>query len=342
MARAHAALAAEQAYPGHDALGLGVEFTFDEVRDCLPRLKNHKAAGIDGILAELLKYSGGTGFRCSRTCLTLLLPPDAYPPRGVREWLCTDLKGATQGTVLTTDPLRSFRLSTSCLPSSSRNAPHVLCACTTSSMHFAPAEEGSTLCRTCWQLCGGAPRLTRPRMPVFSMPQKHTTRYRTLCCSIASFSAALWVQCSPSWWHCTRRRPAACVLGRPPAFAVQRAVAQGCPLSPLLYAIFIDPVLQDMQSLPHPDMLWLGPPTSKRKLVGQAYADDLAGIAATQQGLQRVVDAVHAHSLRWGWLLNVHKSVVIVFGKRSVCARLGAPELSWGMCLPTVCPPRTL
>ena len=104
-----------------------------------------------------------------------------------------------------------------------------------------------------------------------------------------------------------------------PTFAVQRGVAQGCPLSPLLYAIFIDPVLQDMQSLSHPDMLWVGPPTSKRNLVGQAYADDLA----TQHGPA-------------GWSLNVHKSVVMVFGKRSVCARLGAPELSWGMCrLPT-------
>ena len=63
MARAHAALAAEQARPGHDAHGLGVEFTFDEVRDCLRSLKNLKVAGSDGIPAELLKYSGGTGFR---------------------------------------------------------------------------------------------------------------------------------------------------------------------------------------------------------------------------------------------------------------------------------------
>ena len=121
-----------------------------------------------------------------------------------------------------------------------------------------------------------------------------------------------------------------------PAFVVQHGVAQGCPLSPLLYAIFIEPVLLGKQSLSHPEMLWVGSATSKRKLVGQAYADDLVGIAATQQGLQRVVDAVHTHSLRWGWLLNVPKSVVMVFGKQSVCARLGAPELSWDACrLPT-------
>ena len=61
MARTHAALAAEQANPGYDAHGVGVEFTLDEVRDFLQSLKNHKAAGSDGIPAELLKYSGGTG-----------------------------------------------------------------------------------------------------------------------------------------------------------------------------------------------------------------------------------------------------------------------------------------
>ena len=118
--------------------------------------------------------------------------------------------------------------------------------------------------------------------------------------------------------------------------AVQRGVAQGCPLSPLPYAIFQDPVLQDMQALLHPDLLWVGPAAARRKLVGQAYVEALAGIAATQQGLQRVVQAVHLHCLRRGRLLNVPMSVVMVFGTRSVCARLDAPELWWGDCrLPT-------
>ena len=75
--------------------------------------------------------------------------------------------------------------------------------------------------------------------------------------------------------------------------------------------------------------------------MGQAYADDLAGIAddlagiaATQRGQQRVLDAVHAHSLRWGWgwgwSLNAQCSMCTSSGS------LGTPELSWGMCrLPT-------
>ena len=68
---------------------------------------------------------------------------------------------------------------------------------------------------------------------------------------------------------------------RSPAFVVQRGVAQGCPLSPLLYAIFIDPMLQDMHRLSYPDMLWVGPAALHRMLVGQGYEDDLAGMAAT-------------------------------------------------------------
>ena len=49
------------------------------------------------------------------------------------------------------------------------------------------------------------------------------------------------------------------------------------------------------------------------------------------------MQAVHTHSLSWGWLLNVLKSVVMhtmqyhmVLGKWSECARLVAPELWWG------------
>ena len=64
--------------------------------------------------------------------------------------------------------------------------------------------------------------------------------------------------------------------------------------------------------------------------MGQAYADDLAGIAVPQQGLQRVVQAVHLQSLRWGWMINVPKSIVMVFGTQSLCARLGASDLWWG------------
>ena len=79
MARANAAQAAEQANPGHDAHGLGVSFTFDEVRGCLRSLKNHKAAGSDGIPAELLKYSGGTGVQVLTHQLNAIITTRCIP-----------------------------------------------------------------------------------------------------------------------------------------------------------------------------------------------------------------------------------------------------------------------
>ena len=48
MARAHAALAAEWARPGHEAQGLGDGFTFDEVRGCMRSLKTTKQRGVMG------------------------------------------------------------------------------------------------------------------------------------------------------------------------------------------------------------------------------------------------------------------------------------------------------
>ena len=62
----------------------------------------------------------------------------------------------------------------------------------------------------------------------------------------------------------------------------------------------VHPVLQDMQALSHLDLLWVGPAATRwefNKLVGHAYADDLAVIAATQQRLQRLVKAIRLHSL---------------------------------------------
>ena len=44
---------------------------------------------------------------------------------------------------------------------------------------------------------------------------------------------------------------------------MQGGATQGYPLSPLLYAIFVDPVLQDMLTLPHPDLLWVGPAAAR-------------------------------------------------------------------------------
>ena len=332
VARAHAALAAEHANLGHDAHGLGVEFTFDEVRDCLRSLKNHKAAGSDCIPAEVHKYSGGTGVNAGITSRCVLSAwrqgVVVHLPRGGDTGDCSNYRPLTLLPVV--DKLFAKLLS----------EPIARAVCLHDQQYaFRPGRGTLNPLQNLLAVVRQRTQANRATYACFFDAAKaydsvlHTLLlHRLLQCGVVGPVFAILVAVYSS---ASSRVRVGTTLS--PAFVVQRGVTQGCPLSPLLHAIFIDPALQDMQSLSHPDMLWVGPATSRRKLVGQACSGDLAGIAATQQGLQRVVDAVHNHSLRWGWLLNLPKSVVMVFGKRSVCARLGAPELLWGACrLPTM------
>ena len=77
-------------------------------------------------------------------------------------------------------------------------------------------------------------------------------------------------------------------------------MAQGCSLSPLLYEIFADSLLEAVQQDAQAD----GTPVpgarrlDERHLVGQSYAGDMTGIATSDAGLQRVIGRVRAHSKR--------------------------------------------
>ena len=113
-------------------------------------------------------------------------------------------------------------------------------------------------------------------------------------------------------------------------FEVQRGVAQGCTMSPFLYAVFIDSLLDDLTALGQAEGLDVGAEAWRRLLSGQAYADDLSAFAATTRGMQSIIDTVRAHSLRWGWQINVRKTVVVIFGPASVRALYAATAFRWG------------
>ena len=97
-------------------------------------------------------------------------------------------------------------------------------------------------------------------------------------------------------------------------FALERGVAQGCPMSPFLYAVFIDSVLNDLYEHCSADGVPVGDSAWARTLVAQLYADDLASFATTAAGQQRMLNVVRAHSIRWGWDVNTSKTVAVIFG----------------------------
>lgn len=109
-------------------------------------------------------------------------------------------------------------------------------------------------------------------------------------------------------------------------FSIETGVRQGCVLSPLLYALFIDGLVKELKALGRGIEIENG-----RKLCCLLYADDIVLIAESKQNLQRMLDKVSEYAKKWRFELNPSKSQVVVFGKRqpprTVKWRLGDNEI---------------
>ena len=91
-------------------------------------------------------------------------------------------------------------------------------------------------------------------------------------------------------------------------------VKQGCPLSPLLFGLYVDDLEREVLGaaagldLPSLDAAAPLPPLM--------YADDLALLSRSVRGLQNQLQLLEAYAHRWGLTVNVAKTKVVVFGRR--------------------------
>ena len=88
-------------------------------------------------------------------------------------------------------------------------------------------------------------------------------------------------------------------------FGITQGVAQGCTLSPKLFLIFVDGLMKEIESkvssLP------------SLQLNGLLFADDFVGLSDSKEGLQNMINVVHAYSKKWSFEANVTKCEVVVF-----------------------------
>lgn len=101
---------------------------------------------------------------------------------------------------------------------------------------------------------------------------------------------------------------AALVEGSPSAFhPVSAGVRQGDPLSPLLFIIFIDGLAAALRET------GVGLNLGDSTLVDLLFADDVALLSDTVEGLQTLINVVDNYCRKWRLILNTGKTKVVVF-----------------------------
>jgi hypothetical protein len=103
-------------------------------------------------------------------------------------------------------------------------------------------------------------------------------------------------------------------------------VAQGCPLSSFLYAVFIDGLLASV----HSECADSGLLAGDLPFVLQAYADDKVAASSSPVGLQRIFHAMKRYGDTWGCCANTDKSHVLLVGPPEAMAGVWHHDLRWG------------
>jgi len=94
-------------------------------------------------------------------------------------------------------------------------------------------------------------------------------------------------------------------------FPVETGVRQGCVLSPLLYAFFINGLVRELNELG----VGIHIEGRERKLCCLLYADDIVMMTENRKDLQSMLDVVARYAKKWRFELNSKKSEVVVFGR---------------------------
>ena len=140
----------------------------------------------------------------------------------------------------------------------------------------------------------------------------------------------------PRIWHLLvdwYSRSSSCFLlkgKRSRVFSIKQGVRQGAILSPLLYSVYVDALLVQL------DECCLGAMVGSVHCPSLMYADDLSLIADTPVKLQSLLDIVSDYASAWRYEINSSKSAVLIFGELSKSRSSGRLSRSFFVCRETI------
>ena len=78
------------------------------------------------------------------------------------------------------------------------------------------------------------------------------------------------------------------------SFNVDQGVAQGCSLSPILFSVFINNLLKEVEQAELGIQL-----SSGKTFGGMLFADDFVGVSDSKENLQKLIDVVYSYCSKW-------------------------------------------
>lgn len=93
-------------------------------------------------------------------------------------------------------------------------------------------------------------------------------------------------------------------------FKTGRGVRQGCQLSPILFALYINEIIKHLE-----EVETHSPCLGSREVKCLLYADDLVLLSLSKVGLQRAFDALATFCEVWGLKVNTKKTNILTFSK---------------------------
>jgi hypothetical protein len=319
--------------PAEDDLALGAAFSLEEVGQALSRMANHKTPGADGVPAELLKYCGPQGKELLVRLCNLIHDRECIL-RSWREGILVSVPKS--GDLTACSNYHGLTL----LPTITKLFTHLLLQRVRPHDQINDHQYGFRRGRGTADALFALDAVVRPRVQrgeltclAFIDWSKAYDRvmHHAFLARLAhkGVSGKMWRLIDALYQRCSARVSlGGCLSSSLPVYS---GVAQGCPLSPFLYAVFVDGMLESVQT----ECAAFGVRAGQGPVL-QAYADDQAAASSTPIGLQRILDAMKWYGDTWGCCANTDKTHILLVGPPAAAIDARHHVFHWGTSFLTV------